>query len=104
MIAIGVFAILTAVISGCGTYVPDLQEFPAKPGESALLVKAIVDSIHCDIKNAVQAVISEDDALAARHHQPRSAAWLDDWGVAGMLILTIVERSSTRRLYPQSSR
>lgn len=95
MLRFGTIALVGVIAAGCGTYVPDLQDFPGKPGDSSLLVKAIVDSIHCEIKNSVQAVISQDQELARKHHQPRTALWLDNWGIAGLIKLTIVEKSNT---------
>lgn len=94
-IRLSLIALVAMIVAGCGTRVPDLTEFPAEPGDAALLVKAITDSIHCEIKNSVQAVISQDQELGRRHNQPRTAPWLDSWGVAGLLKLIIIEKSTT---------
>jgi len=46
-------------LTGCGTYVPEIQEIPGdQRGEE--LIRAIVASIHCEIIGAVQYVIQQD--------------------------------------------
>ena len=44
---------IALVLSGCGLHVPDIQENPFYDQGEQLLVKAIVNSIHCEVKNAV---------------------------------------------------
>jgi hypothetical protein len=50
-VKISVVALVAAVTTGCGTYVPDIKEIPGTPGQTQILVKAILDSIRCEIKN-----------------------------------------------------
>ncbi|MGA7265335.1 MAG: hypothetical protein WA709_21655 [Stellaceae bacterium] len=89
-----VFALIAGLATGCGTSVPDIKDVPGTPGQTQILVKAILDSIHCEIKNSVQYVISEDLKLAQfRPKHERAAPWFDDWGMAGLLTLTIAEKS-----------
>jgi hypothetical protein len=91
---IGIFGLIALISAGCGTSVPDIKELPGTPGQSQILIKAILDSIHCEIKNSVQYVISQDLELAKYQvDQQRVAAWFDTWGMAGLLTVTIAEKS-----------
>jgi hypothetical protein len=80
-----------SILTGCGTYVPEIQEFPAPSG--ALLVKEIVRNVHCEVKRAVTKVIEQDKELAKINGR-RLAPWLDKWGVQIQLTLQIDEKSS----------
>lgn len=79
-------------LGGCGTYVPNIQEIPGRPGSEQLLVNAIVQSIHCEIKNAVTYVINQDKSLE-KINGARTASWFDNWGAAGVLTLTVSEKT-----------
>jgi hypothetical protein len=82
-----------SVLGGCGTYVPEIQDFPAPSG--ALLVKEIVRNVHCEVKRAVTKVIEDDKFLAATvNHGRRLAPWLEKWGVQIQLTLQVEEKSS----------
>jgi hypothetical protein len=48
------------VLSGCGTYVPEIQELPGSPDDGQLLVREIVRSVHCEVQQAIQYVINTD--------------------------------------------
>ncbi|MGB6176371.1 MAG: hypothetical protein WBF43_08550 [Methylocella sp.] len=52
------------VLTGCGTYVPELHEFYQTPVEARTMIKAIVDQVQCEVKNAVQIAILEDMQIA----------------------------------------
>ena len=82
------------MVGGCGTFVPEIQEFPGDAGDGQALVQAIVTNITCEVQNAVNFVIRTDMEDAKRFHQPRNAAWLDNWGVQLTLNLTIDEKTS----------
>jgi hypothetical protein len=81
------------LLSGCGTYVPDIQDFPATQAQGETLVKAIVTSINCEIGNAVKSVIDKDKE-GAKVNGFRSAAWLEHWGAQITLTLTTEEKST----------
>ena len=86
---------MAASLAACGTYVPELQEFPGGPADGQLLVQDIVQSVHCEVANAVNEVIEADKLLAKeKNHGFRSIAWLDSWGVQLTLTLTVVEKST----------
>jgi hypothetical protein len=73
----------SSVLSGCGTYVPSIQEFPKDAADGQMLVQAIVTNIKCEVQDAV--------ALAYSRY-PRT--FMDTWGVQMTLSLAIDEKSS----------
>ncbi|SEF11037.1 hypothetical protein SAMN05444161_8516 [Rhizobiales bacterium GAS191] len=83
----------TALLAGCGTYVPGIAEFPGNQVEGQKLVRAIVASVHCEMRNAISYTINQDKSVATQFHQPRSAPWLDKWGVQVALTITVDEKT-----------
>jgi hypothetical protein len=51
---------IVSLLSGCGTSVPEIQENPWSQEGGQMLVNAIVNSIQCEIQNAITFVINED--------------------------------------------
>jgi hypothetical protein len=87
-------ATILGILGGCGTYVPEIQEFPGSSVDGQLLVKEIVRNVHCEVKRAVTYVIDQDKKLAA-YNGVRLAPWLENnWGVTIQLTLTLDEKSS----------
>lgn len=93
------------VLSGCGSYVPELQEFYETPINGRTMVQAIVEHVQCEVQNAILSVILEDmsEALAPEivkveketgKKPGRSLDWLDNWGAQVTLTLTIDEKSA----------
>lgn len=81
-------------LGGCGTYVPNIQEI-GNDTQGEDLIKAIVGSIHCDLRKAVYTVIGNDNNDAARDNRGnRYAAFLDNWGVQMSLTLTVEEKTT----------
>lgn len=86
----GIVPLVAAILlGGCGTYVPDIQEFPGNTVDGQLFVKKIVENINCEITEAVQYVVEQDKRLPRR-----TAAWFDDWGIQTTLTLTTDEKGS----------
>src|SRR5262249_40074403 len=81
-------------VSGCGTYVPNIQEFPGDTVDGQLLVKSIVHNINCEITDSVHYIIDRDKELAKANGGKRTAAWFEDWGVQTTLSLTMDEKGS----------
>ncbi|MEH2626725.1 hypothetical protein V1292_004780 [Bradyrhizobium sp. AZCC 1719] len=77
------------LLNSCGTYVPDIQEFPGDTVDGQLFVKKIVENINCEITEAVRYVVEQDKKLPRR-----TAAWFDDWGIQTTLTLTTDEKGS----------
>jgi hypothetical protein len=50
-------------LGGCGTFVPNLQEI-GDDADGMLLVQAIVESVHCEVRNAIATVYRRDDEAA----------------------------------------
>jgi hypothetical protein len=76
---------IPVVLTGCGTFAPSLQEF----GDEALLVQSIVTSVHCDVANAVRAVINKDSYGNLRHLGPVEKEWYEHWGAEIALTLAL---------------
>ncbi|MER9414027.1 hypothetical protein [Mesorhizobium sp. M0589] len=76
-------------LASCGTQVPRIEELPFGQGEEQLLIQAIIQSVHCDLSNAVKEFIKADS-----EHPPRAAAWFDNWGIQMALTLTIEEKTT----------
>ena len=83
------------VVSGCGTYVPNVYSFSSTAKNDRMLVNAITESVQCEISDALNDII-EDDIIAQQQNpaQGRQAEWLEEWGVQSGLTITIKEQSS----------
>jgi hypothetical protein len=98
MFARTLFAPLCAsvLLAGCGTYVPDIQEFPGDSRAGNQLVTAILTNVKCELRDALQ------DFYDKTHG---AKTFLDDWGIQTDLNLTISEKgelSPTAELTPVS--
>jgi len=100
-------AVLSLVLGlgGCGTFVPELSDWPNNTDQgSDLMVQAIVRSIRCELRNAVTTAV-DDDIAASKHGQKTYSNFLENWGAQVLLTLTIVEKSTinpTTTLLPPS--
>ena len=88
------FGGMAIILVGCGTYVPAIQEGSGDDAAGAILVHAIVDSTHCEIRNAVTTVINNDKEAAPHNRGIRHAAFLDDWAAQVTLNLQIEEKTA----------
>lgn len=82
------------VLAGCGLRVPEIQENPFSPGDGQLMVQSIVQSVHCEVINALKHVVEKDIEFSKKYHQRRVTEFLYKWGVQLSLTLTIDEKSS----------
>jgi hypothetical protein len=55
--------LVVCLFSGCGTYVPNIQEFYETPDDAAFLIDTIVKQVQCEIRTAVQLAILKDMTL-----------------------------------------
>jgi hypothetical protein len=79
------------MLGGCGTYVPDTQDFPGNTGDQQLLVQAIVQSVHCEVENAISDFYRQARQYPAM--QPMARA-LDSWGLQMTLSLKTEEKGT----------
>jgi hypothetical protein len=97
--AFAVFTIaLLPMLGGCGTYVPSIQEI-GDDTNGLLLVQAIIESIHCELRNSVTQIYWDDQTVKKRRGT-RVAEYFDKWGAQVQLQLTVEE---TTRLNPSAS-
>jgi hypothetical protein len=82
------------ILAGCGTYVPNIQENPWASDPNRL-VEAIVQSIHCEMKDAVVFVRKQDEENHRLNpEQGLATDWLFyGWGAQIQLTLTTEELS-----------
>jgi hypothetical protein len=88
--------LLACGLGGCGTYVPDMREWPNNNEAGATaLVHAIVRSVECELKNAVTGAVRADVSQARLRASHRAYTdFLNDWGAEVAFTFTIVEKSS----------
>lgn len=97
-LATGLILIISSTLNGCGTYVPDLQEF-YDPQTAQIMVDAIVDHVQCEVQSSVQFLLLDDADAAAKAkalhlEQGPSLDWLKQWAAQVTLTLTIDEKGS----------
>lgn len=80
----GLWLTMTAVLDGCGTYVPNIPEFNGDPVSEQQLVQKIIQAVTCEVRDAV------NDFYA---RQQRQHLFIDNWGAQLTLTLTVEERS-----------
>jgi hypothetical protein len=89
---------LASMLGGCGTYVPSIQEI-GDDTNGLLLVQAIIESIHCELRNAATQIYWDDQTV-----KQKRGAWVteyfDKWGAQVQLQLTV---EGTTRLNPSAS-
>jgi hypothetical protein len=79
-------------LAGCGTYVPEIQENAIDQAGGQLLVKAIVNSVHCAVKNAVLEALGPKGV--PQNLSQKQGAFMNNWGAQMALILTVEEKST----------
>ena len=79
--------LLGASLGGCGTYVPEFQEFPADKVAGQQLVQSIVYNITCEVQDAIYRIYNNPD-------HPRKHTFLDTWGINIALSLQVEEKTS----------
>jgi hypothetical protein len=77
--------ILSTLLNGCGTYVPEIAEFPGNAVDSDALVVAILINVKCEVRDAVAHFYTTAG---------RGPTYLDHWGIDTLLNLQISEKSS----------
>lgn len=80
-----------ALLSACGTIVPDTQDFPGSATDQQLLETAVVQSIHCEVGNAISSLYEK--AKQYPDMRPMTKA-LETWGMQLTLSLKTEEKGS----------
>jgi len=78
-------AILCA-LAGCGTLVPEIEEFWGSENDVGYKVNALVSQVECELSEGVGYLEKYDQA-----HPPSKLGWLKDWAAQVTLTLTILE-------------
>jgi hypothetical protein len=100
--AIALFSMV--FLSACGTYVPDLINFPSSPDAEKISVSTLVDYVICDVKRSIQQVLLDNDT----NDPPADLTWLQKWAAQVTFTLTVEEKSeinpgiSLSKLYPNA--
>jgi hypothetical protein len=85
--ALPLAAFAAFALSGCGTYVPELQENPADKVSGQQLVQSTVYNVTCEVQDAIDKIYNNPD-------HPRKSTFLDTWGAQIALSLQVEEKSS----------
>jgi hypothetical protein len=82
--------------SGCGTYVPELREFPNyTQADTQNMIDAIVQSVRCELSHAITAVVDNDISESRLRQSKRTYSdFLGGWGAEVAFTFTIVEKTS----------
>jgi hypothetical protein len=96
-----VFWLLAPMLCGCGTFVPDIQEFWGTPQDATYKVNKISAQVVCELRRAVQRVIYENKHRPVQFvadprlppPKPRNLDWFDSWGAQVTLSLNIIENT-----------
>jgi hypothetical protein len=95
------FAAAGASLAGCGTHVPDIQEFWGTPQDATFMVNKVSAQVVCELRRAVQRVVlSEPVEFVQRPGDPpppkrRDLRWfVNTWAVQVTLNYVIIENSA----------
>lgn len=87
---------LVAGVGACGTYVPELREFPNyTQADTQDMIEGIVQSVRCELSRAITSVVDNELSEARQRGSKRVYVdFLDQWGAEVALTLTIVEKTA----------
>lgn len=89
---------LTIGVSGCGTYVPEIQDFGnSAPGDIShagqVYVRDIVENVRCNVSKAIRDLYDQE-ATIPDGRGLKDIAFLNDWGAQITLNLTVDEQGA----------
>jgi hypothetical protein len=94
------FAAAATFLTGCGTYVPDIQEFWGTPADATFMVNKVSAQVVCELRRAVQRVVfAKPVEFVQRPGDPpppkrRNFKWfVDTWAVQVTLNYIIIENT-----------
>ena len=95
------FAVTGILLAGCGTYVPDLQEFWGTPTDATFMVNKVSAQVVCELRRAVQRVVFAEPVQFVQRPgdppapKPRDLRWfVNTWAVQVTLNYIIIENSA----------
>jgi hypothetical protein len=95
------FAAASALLAGCGTYVPDIQEFWGTPTDATFMVNKVSAQVVCELRRAVQRVVlAQPVEFVQRPGDPppprrRDLRWfVNTWAVQVTLNYVIIENTA----------
>lgn len=95
------FATAGALLAGCGTYVPDIQEFWGTPTDATFMVNKVSAQVVCELRRAVQRVVTAQPVEFVQRPgdppppKPRDLRWfINTWAVQVTLNYIIIENSA----------
>ena len=96
------FATAAVMVSGCGSVVPDIQEFWGTPTDATIKVNKISAQVVCELRRAVQQVFWDNqnnpiEFVPDPSHPPpkrRDLKWFESWSVQVTLTLNITENNA----------
>lgn len=92
---ISTFSLLIVFLGGCGTYVPDVQEFWGSSDDVDTKVRMITHQVKCELQRAFQLVMLADiNNVKKGSGAGRQLTFLKKWGADLNLTLTIDEKST----------
>src|SRR5215469_10362375 len=87
---------IALTVAGCGTYVPELREFPNyTQADTQNMIDAIVQSVRCELSSAITSVVDNDISESRLRQGKRTYSdFLGKWGAEVALTFTIIEKTS----------
>jgi hypothetical protein len=83
-------AILSAsMLSGCGVFVPEMQEFWGNEDDNRIRINKVIDQVRCEVGQAIRLAIQYD-----KENPPEKLKFFDEWGVQITLTLTVEEKTT----------
>jgi hypothetical protein len=81
-------------LSGCGLFVPEMQEFPNSKDSEKFDENMVVNQIKCELHKGVQDTLNDPLFSSAAPVPGNSINWLRTWGAKVTLELTVDEKGS----------
>lgn len=85
--------IILHLLTGCGTYVPSVRDWPNENNEDEMIGQ-IVRAVRCQLAESITGVIANDQIQAeSRPNRRRYTDAFDNWGMEANISITATEKS-----------